>query len=276
MIATRKSARGATMMRARNLRRGLGVTNEELGLEVCSGSSMDVGAQYACAQANDRKTYAYYCARGSAEDCAALGQSAPNTPQFIQGAQHIADLRQGANVAEERFRTGVVQTVAPLATAVTYSPRVSFTNSRGGSTLYPGDSWTIRITGAQPGSEVFVVGGKNGAQDRNRMGTTDASGTFTLTGAVSSAELGNWQETWTAGGLNAGSFSFSVVSGPGGSTASPQGPGSSAGSTSSSGATPPVVVTSSSSWFTDEMISGIPNWALLAAGAAALFLGGKR
>lgn len=181
---------------------------------------------------------------------------------------------------------GTVAPVPPPAGASSYSPRVSFAGARGGSTLYPGDAWTIRITGAEPGADVFVRGGKNGATDTNRMGAANNQGVFTLTGVADSSEIGTWNETWTAGGVNAGSFGFTIVSGPGGS------PGGNYYSlcappqvmkngqcvlTDEPTVTPPPLSSSMLDWFKQETFAGIPNWVLLVGGAGAvMFLGGKK
>src|SRR5215475_12280467 len=93
-----------------------------------------------------------------------------------------------------------------------YSPRVSFTTSTGDTgQLKPGDTWKITITGGKPGAPVTVTGGQNGRVDTTPMGNTDATGSWTATGSIDTGMLGNWKESWTVGGDNAGSFSFTVV-----------------------------------------------------------------
>lgn len=150
-----------------------------------------------------------------------------------------------------------------------YSPSVSFVNSRGGSTLYPGDTWIVSISGGKPNADVVVTGGKNGATPSVKRGTTDSSGRFTLSGKISSDELGVWTESWTVDGQPAGSFSFSVVAGPGGSTApagSPSAAGTSASSSASSssgGATPPALIVSGG--------SSIPTWVWIVGAGVAIW-----
>lgn len=253
MIATRKSGAGARFLRAHNLRRGLGAgTVHGVELETCN--SGNIPADLACSERNR----------------IAVAESYGESP-----VNYVDSNTAGwMNLTGPWISTAQRMTLAAAARTTTTpppgasAPRVVFTNSRGGSTLYPGDTWTVRITGAAPNAEVRVTGGKNGAVDTNRMGTTDAAGSFTLSGVVSSEELGNWAETWTAGGVNTGSFSFSVVSGPGGTT------GGGSGSGTGGGATPPPS-SNSSTWFTEEIISGIPNWMLIAGAGAFFIFGGK-
>lgn len=98
------------------------------------------------------------------------------------------------------------------APAATSQPRLTFTNLTGGNPaeLRPGDRWKVEITGAPPNAAVSVTGGKDGARDTTGMGNTDSAGNFTLTGTITADLVGAWSETWTAGGINAGSVSFLV------------------------------------------------------------------
>jgi len=138
--------------------------------------------------------------------------------------------------------------------------RLTFTTSRGGSTLQPGDGWVIQITGAAPNSQVTGYSMQpNGQSGTSPFGNTDSQGNFRLTGTVDASSVGNWQETWYVGGQSVGSFSFTVAAG-----------GSGGGSSSGGG----------SGGITDGTVSiagtSIPVWAL-AVGLGALFLmGGKR
>jgi hypothetical protein len=165
----------------------------------------------------------------------------------------------------------------PPASDGTFRPRVVFTTSRGGTTVYPGDTWSISISGAQPGSPVVVQGGKNGAQDRTPEGTADASGNWQLSGSFTPDMIGPWQETWSAGGVQAGSFSFNVQPAPSGN-------GSGTGSGSGAGTPPPAGNGSGSG--TPPSGGGITiggmtldGTTLAIAGAALVglfFLGGKK
>lgn len=159
--------------------------------------------------------------------------------------------------------------------AVTYpNASVTFSTPRSGSVLYPGDAWTIRIQNAAPNAAVTVSGSDPGGNYSNtQMGTTDSSGNWALSGSIDSTQIGNWSETWSVGGQDVGSFSFTVQAAPAAAT--------------TSAATPPAATTSAAiipavttgSWFTASYFSGIPNWALLAAAAVAVFAfgrGGKR
>jgi hypothetical protein len=87
----------------------------------------------------------------------------------------------------------------------------SFQASRGGSTFYPGDTWTVRITGSLPNAPVAVQGGRDGASDITPTGATDANGNFTLSGTFMLADAGSWQETWMVGSDTVATCSFSLV-----------------------------------------------------------------
>jgi hypothetical protein len=161
-----------------------------------------------------------------------------------------------------------------------YSPTVTWSPSRVGP-LQPGDTWTIQITGAQPNSPVSVYGGVNGSFTTNSMGTTKGDGTFLLSGVIDSSQYGSWQETWTAGGINAGNFSFTVAPAPSqsptgqsptGGSQSPTGTSNSPGAGTSS-TNPPAVTTG-------DWIPGVSNTVVMIGGGAALvaltLLGGRR
>ena len=149
---------------------------------------------------------------------------------------------------------------------------LTFSTPRSGGVLYPGDVWTIKISGATPNSPVAVTGNGSaatyGTNITTPMGTTDSSGNWALSGSIDSSQIGQWYENWSVGGQSVGSFSFTVQATPAGSS-------SGSSSSSSSGSSTSV----SASWFTDDsLISGVPNWTLIAAAAAvAVFaFGGKR
>jgi hypothetical protein len=145
--------------------------------------------------------------------------------------------------------------------------QLSFSTSRGGTSLQVGDTWTIRITGATPGSPVTVVGGKNGARDSNVMGSTDGSGNFSLSGTLTADQVGTWSESWSVGGASSGSFSFTVAAGAPATTPDGKVIINSGG----------VQQTASSSAASSFDFSSIPWWGWAAAGVAALVVlkGGK-
>lgn len=169
------------------------------------------------------------------------------------------------------------------AAGQSYSPRVVFTPSRQGI-LLPGDTWTIQITGGTPRTSVSVYGGPNGNLTTNTMGTTDQNGVFQLSGTIDSTMVGqSWQETWSVGGQNAGSFSFSIgtptspttspTSGPTGGGYTPPTPPPPSGTGQPAGGTTQLPATSST-W-----IPGISNTVVgIGAGALLLlvFMGGRR
>lgn len=162
---------------------------------------------------------------------------------------------------------GASQSVAQLiaASSPAYRPqiqggRLSFTSSRGGSSLYVGDTWLISITGASPNSPVTVSGsGPGGPFGSTPMGSTDSSGNFSKSGSVGTGEIGSWVEQWAVGGASSGSILFTVAALSGAKT-----PGTSAGD----GAKIPA---------TGFDFSKIPWWGWAGAAGVALFaFGGGR
>lgn len=169
---------------------------------------------------------------------------------------------------------------APPATAIGFKVgALTFQTSRGGSTLEPGDTWTVSIRGAAPANApVYVVGGKNGALSQTQMGTVDANGNFSLSGTITSDQIGAWSEDWYVAGGKSGGFSFTVAAPTTAdgkkiivSNGAEQAPGAKKDTTA-------ATTTSISDWLQASILGGgIPNWALVAGGVAAIFyFGGQR
>lgn len=144
------------------------------------------------------------------------------------------------------------------------NPAFTFTNLTSGnnSSFNVGDRWQIQIIGAAPNSPVSVVGGQSGANTTASMGTTDSGGNFATNGQMTAAEVGPWQETWTVGGRQVASFSFTV---------SPTGSAAGNSTTATGGS-----VTGSFSDLLNASTtlggSSIPDWAIAAAVLVGLFL----
>jgi len=185
-----------------------------------------------------------------------------------------------------------VQAAAPPVTAqpaapVVYNPRLAFGPS---TSLKVGDTWTLSISGAAPNAPVTVsmTGPKTTA---GGVGSTDATGAFSMSGPVTTDMIGSWSEVWSVAAQPVGTITFSVAApaanGGGGGTSSSSGSGSGgsgsggSGSTSSGGG-PVVTATPSTTFdigtfFTGSAFAGIPNWALIGAALAAVFVfGGHR
>lgn len=241
------------------LRRGLGLTcppgqnltgpNPEFPQGVCLTNCGDtsiystVGSQYACEQQNQAAINAAgYEGPTNAPPVTPVSTSPPPTP--------------------------------------TYSPRLSFNTSRGGSTVYPGDTWTIQISGAPPSQPVSVLGvHPDGGSATQGYGNTDGSGSFALAGAITADMVGNWQETWSVGGQQVGSFSFTVNPTPQQTMApapAPQVPAATQQTYVLSDGTTATTSTSGSSL--TDFISSIPwwGWGIAAVGGVMLFSGGRR
>jgi len=132
-----------------------------------------------------------------------------------------------------------------------------------------GDSWTITVTGP-PNASVTAAGVQNGTAvgSATPMGTIGSNGTLVLTGTMAASQVGSWIESWTVGGQNAGSVSFTVAA-PAGSTGTTGGTQTGtlpAGSSSSS--------STSSSTCTLSFFPGEPCLGGFIGQTTALVLGG--
>ena len=240
-----------------------------VGWELCVGP--DVAAQFACSQRNTQRAQQISDIQqqyNGAVPLSVLGSIVPVVAPGSTSAPITSTASQPPPIVDLGPLTSPQKSPVPAG-----SGTLSFTTSRGGTTLYPGDTWTIRISGAKPNAAISVVGGVNGAMNNTPTGTTDASGNFSLSGTIDSSQVGSWYEAWTVGGLASGTITFTVAATP----AAQSGGGTQSGGTQSGGGTQQPVTTTDN-WFTDQMISGVPNWALVAAaaGVGLLAFGGKR
>jgi hypothetical protein len=90
--------------------------------------------------------------------------------------------------------------------------RISFRTSTGDTgQLKPGNTWVIQITGAKANSPVVVAGGQNGRNDVTNMGNTDGAGGWQASGTIEAGMVGNWNESWSVGGVNVGTIAFTVI-----------------------------------------------------------------
>jgi hypothetical protein len=91
----------------------------------------------------------------------------------------------------------------------------AFTTSRGSTfNLYPGDTWNITIKGATPGAIVRSSGVMQGKSYNTPFGVIDANGNFTLSGTLTSSNIGNWLEGWYVNEVNVGNIGFAVLTTP--------------------------------------------------------------
>ena len=171
---------------------------------------------------------------------------------------------------------------APTPQATNYPLSVRLVNTSGGSnsSFNVGDSWQIVVSGT-PNAPVTASATQNGTSlGTSSMGTIGSNGQLVITGTMTAAQAGNWTESWSVGGQNAGSVSFSVAAA--GSSAS------SAGSSNTSTANPMGSGTStgggSSTTDLSSLLSGsftvagvsIPYWAAGAAALGLFFLMGRK
>lgn len=257
MITVRKSPQVRRMLkfRPRGLYGGVGSMVHGVELENCNQTN--VPDQFACSLRNQALVNASYDEHPGSY----LGDGVyANTP---------------AAVAIYGGTATVQQQQQPTYTP-SYSPRLSFANSRGGNILYPGDTWTVSIAGGAPNSQVVVQGGKNGATGSNVMGNTDGGGNFSLSGTLTPDTVGSWSETWSVGGTVAGSFSFVVQPVASSTTQSTaQNPSGSTGSTLTTGGGTSAVNTGGGASPAGFSFGDIPWWAYAAAGALFFFGGGR-
>ena len=166
---------------------------------------------------------------------------------------------------------------------MTSAPAISIVDSSGhslnGTVVGIGTAYTIRISGAAANSPVTAMGTQNGVTlAAMTFGNTDSSGSFNYSGTFASGTAGTWYETWSVGGQQVGSISFTVSTGAPGSTPPV------------TGTQPPATGTQPTNGSTGgndlsnllggaPLISGISN-TTLALGAAGLLLvlmmGGRR
>lgn len=102
--------------------------------------------------------------------------------------------------------------VAPApAPAPVYNPVFTYQLSRPGTTLHPGDTWSVSITGAKPGSIVAMMLSQNGGNSvNNTMGTVNSAGNFSYAGMVNTGSDGQWSQLWFVNGNMIGSVGFTV------------------------------------------------------------------
>lgn len=260
--------------------------SQAYGVEQC-GNETSVDAQYACVQRNLPKLNMIQSMSSSSGICITpdmlpsgyVPTAGSSYDNFLQNKNYLWNSYLNA--------TGNVQQT-PAANNSTYagvtgSPQVSFSTSRGTNNLRIGDTWTVHVTGGQPGALVSVTGNHDGVVSTNAMGVIGTDGTFTLQGTIDASSMGNWTEEWFVASKSAGSFSFNVsptvtTQGSGTPASSGSGTGAPSGSGSGSGAGAGTSPAPGSSSIPDT-IAGIPSTYLMMGGAALLMLvmlGGRR
>ena len=271
---------------------GLGLTNPYTGKTVpppapgdCSGAN-GVPAQYSCSLYNQLAGPKYVnigtAAAPNWVNLSAYPQYAnagypiydPSTDPNLWALTGQAQTEAAQNVAAPGYSPAPAAVPLPAAAASSSAgAKLSFTTSRGGNTVQPGDTWQVRITGAAPNSPVSVLGvHPDGGSATASEGSTDSSGNFSMSGSFDSSMIGTWKETWSVGGQPAGSFSFTVQAAAG---AASGGGSSTAGAPAGGGTSAPA-----SGFWTGSAFLGLPNWMLIGGGVAAAFAfsrsGGRR
>jgi hypothetical protein len=177
-----------------------------------------------------------------------VGSTLTPQEQAAAAAGQTTPVESGADVGTYTGQPNNAPVIGPIGTTppigVTILPVVTISNqSRPGQPFQVGDSWLLSITGA-PSQPVLASANFNGqAYGTNTpMGSTDSTGKFSTSGTFSSAQVGNWSEVWTVGGVAAASITFSVASSAAANTSAPTTANGSTstggGSATSSGACP--------------------------------------
>lgn len=140
-------------------------------------------------------------------------------------------------------------------------PALSFVTSRGSGPYQPGDTWTLKISGAAPNSPVTVSGSTPaGAFKDTPMGNTDGAGNWSKSGTFTADQAGNWSESWSVGGSSIGSVGFTIQI-----PSTPTTPGGQVIGTSS-GAAAGALVPATQQTSSGFSLSSLP-WYVWAAGA---------
>lgn len=78
-------------------------------------------------------------------------------------------------------------------------PSFSFTTSRGGLALQPGDTYLASITGGPANYPVSLYGTGPAGKLAVGVGMTDANGNWSYSGRLGASDVGSWNETWSVG-----------------------------------------------------------------------------
>ena len=190
----------------RRMARGVGVvdpTYEKCGPtdSACVARNAAVGATFGAAQLGE-----WLAARLAS--CIALGSNPAGChAEFDPGGSYAAT----ANAGERANSTYVASVIPPVGGNMQFA----FTTSRGSTfNLYPGDTWNITIKGATPGAIVRSSGVMQGKSYNTPFGVIDANGNFTLSGTLTSSNIGNWLEGWYVNEVNVGNIGFAVLTTP--------------------------------------------------------------
>lgn len=251
----------------------------------------DVAGQFACQQRNQPTINKIQSWAGTCISPSQLPANYVPTPGSsgdpnLATGQIVAIGPAAGGYSSPPANTGQANTGTALPSNSASSPSLQFTTSRGSTTLYPGDTWQIRITGSAPNAIISVSGVHNGQTSVNQMGSADASGNYTKTGTIDAYDAGGWQETWYAGSAMAGVINFTVTAAPNpGGSQQPQGTQPSGGQNGggAQGTTlTPGAGTSSGTGLpatTGNTIFGVPSNYVMLGGAAVILLalmGGRR
>lgn len=177
-----------------------------------------------------------------------------------------------------RTASGGIVPSTPSAPPVSSSinpGRVTIANTTrpGQQSFYPSDSYIVQISGATPNQPVTAAATQNGKSlGTTPFGNTDTAGNFSISGTMSTDQIGNWVEVWMVAGLQSGTASFSVIQSPGatpaptGQTTTPPDPTATGGTTAKQQPQPAAPASSSFlSFLTQGFQIGsltIPFWAV--------------
>lgn len=234
-------------------------------------------------------------------DCSQFGVQSLVKPGCASGLKTVAAIRSESDV---QIPSGSISVNLPSASVKDVSGSVQ--SSPGGVTVLTlrnittgnpnninvGDTWQVDATG-NVGDSVSVVSVKDGFKfGEVVLGTIGSDGKFTTRGNPVANDVGQWNQTWKVGGNPITTTSFIVRDLSGGGSSIVTGSGDNRNKTKNADGSNSVVDqvgipqgarTSQAngaggfdfSFLTDELISGIPNWALLGVGAVGVLMVSK-
>jgi hypothetical protein len=182
----------------------------------------------------------------------------------------------------------VTPSPAPTTTTTTTVPvpvtaRLENLSRPGAADFLVGERWRVTVTGP-PGQPVAIQSATQNGQSRGSTtyGATNASGGFTLEGAMTPDAQGTWTEVWSVGGRAAAPFSFKVitpVAAPATTTTAATAPTTTGATTTApgdqTGYQPQAF--SPRALLEKPLFDGVQVWMALAAGVGLLALvGGRR
>lgn len=216
--------------KGRSFGRGLGDWEDyvaRLGIQDCT--ALPFSQQYACSLQNDAKMQAYqstpaqvqYNANVAASEALMVAQvqgpaaAAQSVQQFSANNPQVTPAAVAAAITASQSAPAPAAP-APAPTPAKIAPGVLVIHGpRGDSQFQVGDNYILQIYSASPNQPVTASSSQNGQSHGSQsFGSTDANGSFTLSGTMGPDQVGSWSETWQVGGQTSGTINFTVSPAP--------------------------------------------------------------